>query len=68
MAALLAYEGFDIVFGSGKNSNMCHLGGLGIGTYLGLMLRGKIEAKEAQDKESQGGETKVLDQPGETSS
>jgi hypothetical protein len=32
------------------------------------MLRGKIEAKEAQDKESQGGETKVLDQPGETSS
>jgi membrane associated rhomboid family serine protease len=52
MAALLAYETFDVLFGPGTNSNMCHLSGLGIGTFLGLTLRRQMEAKEGQDKES----------------
>jgi membrane associated rhomboid family serine protease len=56
MAALLAYEAYDVLFGAGKNSNMCHISGLGIGTYLGLMLRREVEAKKSLEKESQEAE------------
>jgi membrane associated rhomboid family serine protease len=49
LAALFAYEAFDVAFGAGINSNVCHFSGLTIGSLLGLGLRRQIVPKDGED-------------------
>jgi membrane associated rhomboid family serine protease len=51
MAALVAFEAFDVLFGAGTSSNVCHVSGLTIGSLLGLSLRRQLAQKEEQEKE-----------------